>query len=949
MNKHEKLAINAKSYLPEWKFDPTNPDAGSTVAILIDEMINQTSDNFDKIMHKHKIQYLNLFDKLKEEPIESAKSYVKFNPVSGVDEPVFIPKSTELLASDDSGEVPMSFETDYAITVTNAKVETIFSTCKSKDFVSELYNAKKSENFPKNGIKAFDISGENSAVHSLIIGFDRLFDNLSDINLGIKFSTIDENELSKTVEFLSSEQVSYSFLEKEGSYNLPKPTVKNNIIYLDISGYQPQKSVIDGQEFYFIELTSLVVSKIEISDISVEFSSKNIPCDIIYQNGIEQDKNEFSPFGNPLEIYSECGIECENVLSRRGAKIDLNFKLSFNVVEQDLPEYEYDNDLKVVMRKPKSTPKAQRVDIKADYVLIEYLSESGWKRLINEQHIALIFNGSVNDDVQISFVCPQDIVEVTGEERYRLRMRLMRADNLYSLPNRMSCPVISNLNFSYTYKNAPVNPKKIMTENNFDKCDLTDAIGKKRSLPLFYNKETQNLCMYFGFDSNPTGSPLSLYFNLQNNQDIKIDYTVQYLTDEGFLPLQTIDNTGGWLYSGNMLLLLPKSIKKKVLFGNDLYWIRFICSEKTVNLPLIKEIETNMVRVHNRRTRIQEFFIDKETSSVTLQLEHKNLISVKVYINELNDSDEQEDNWVLWEKRSHFSEQGRFYNVDFVKGTIEFDKNIFASYPLSIEGASAKIEYREYQGSRANVAIGAINETADSLKFISSVSNPVPAYGGYDGYNEKTSAFIISNMLRTRGRAVSNKDYFDIISQVSYGVKQIKCVSGVNRLGEKDDDLVTVALLIDEYEKGSHIFSAVKDTIYNKLLATSNIVPLGKSLQLSQPHFVEFSVRIWIESTELDNIYDLQNQTNQNIIEFIDPLNGGFERKGWEIGRLPTTKQLVAYLKMKTPNISIVRMSMVAITEDAEITVDEDINTKIKNPFAMAVNGEHTVYVNISN
>ena len=115
------------------------------------------------------------------------------------------------------------------------------------------------------------------------------------------------------------------------------------------------------------------------------------------------------------------------------------------------------------------------------------------------------------------------------------------------------------------------------------------------------------------------------------------------------------------------------------------------------------------------------------------------------------------------------------------------------------------------------------------IKFIGHVTNPMAAYGGYDGYNEESSAAIISNMLRTRGRAVTNQDYFDIISQISYGVRQIKCCSGVNRIGEVAEDVITVVVLIDEYEKGGHIFSAVKDSIRDKLLESSNLVQIGRA------------------------------------------------------------------------------------------------------------------------
>ncbi|MEG2074238.1 MAG: hypothetical protein RRY54_05695, partial [Angelakisella sp.] len=272
----------------------------------------------------------------------------------------------------------------------------------------------------------------------------------------------------------------------------------------------------------------------------------------------------------------------------------------------------------------------------------------------------------------------------------------------------------------------------------------------------------------------------------------------------------------------------------------------------------------------------------------------------------------------------------------------------FAAYPIKEGAAAVRVSYQSYQGSTANVPAGAISAMAESLPYIASVTNPMAAYGGYDGYSEQTGADMISNLLRTRERAVTGQDYFDIIAQVSYGVRRIKCVSGVNSMGQPDDDVITVALLIDEYDKGSHIFSSVKDAVHRKLLESGSIVPLGKTLVLSQPNFVRFSARIWLDCASLDGAYDLQQQTEQDVRNFLDPLCGGFDQNGWEIGVLPTVKQLLAYLKMKRPNLTVSRIAMSAQTRGQEFAVDDALPTHIGNPFAIAVSGVHTVYVQLA-
>ncbi len=948
--RHDKIAKLAASYTPEWRFDEQNPDAGTTVAMLVDDMLSHTEENFGRVMDKHRIQYLNLFDMLKEEPIASARSYVKFTAVTGAEENVLVPKGTALLATDGEGDTPITFETDYAITTTDANVSAIYTTNRETDYLTCLYSGGNAEYMTK-PIRLFDVTGENSSQHLLQLGFGNTFAELSDMRLGLKFGTVEEADLPPVLQYLAGEQVSYSFAEQDGEWELPTPTLDGDIIWLDITGYQPKLTQIDGEDYYVLNISSQGIPPVKISDVGVVFSMKNIPPKSVNVSGVDQSTLRFFPFGNPLAIYAECGIESESVLSRRGAVVDMTFNLDFDVVNQELQQYELDDELKIVMRKQGTTQNLQKVDVRPDYVLIEYLSTAGWKRLIQEEHMAELFNGSVTGNVNINFICPQDMA--TPEEAtdgYRLRLRLMRADNLYSIPNRVFCPVISELNFSYSYAAGGVTPDIALTKNNFETKNVTNMLGKKRNVELFYSKEADKLCMYFGFDANPSGSPSSFYFEVQNSEDIPVNYMVQYLNGDGFTPIQTVDYTGGFLYSGNILMLIPSDAAQSEMFGQNLYWIRLVSGDKLPgdNMPFINSVYSNMVRAHNYRTRTQEFYIEEEQNSVRLQLSEQNLINIDVYVNEYNEQNPEADNWVKWHKRSHFTQRGRHYAIDLVLGTVEFDKNIFAAYPVSKVGASIRVVFQAYEGSRANVPVGAINETEQSLKYISSVKNPVPAYGGYDGYNVESSSKIIANILKTRGRAVTERDYFDIISQISYCVKQIKCASGVNKHGEPDEDLLTVALLIEEYEKGNHIFSSVKDNIYKKLLKTSNILPMGKKLMLTQPHFVPYSVKIWVMCNEYDDVYELQSSTKQIIKDFIDPLKGGFDGSGWSIGTLPTVKQLLAYIKMKSNNLSVIRTSAAATVNGREIAVGEDIHDIITNPFAMAVNGEHTVYVEVN-
>ena len=57
--------------------------------------------------------------------------------------------------------------------------------------------------------------------------------------------------------------------------------------------------------------------------------------------------------------------------------------------------------------------------------------------------------------------------------------------------------------------------------------------------------------------------------------------------------------------------------------------------------------------------------------------------------------------------------------------------------------------------------------------------------------------------------------------------------------------------------------------------------------------------------------------------------------------------QLLAWLGLRRPGILIARMALSARSRGREYPVDEKLAAAVQSPFAMAVNGEHIVYVNL--
>lgn len=935
---YEKMQKLMHSYVPEFAYEHGGADPGSVLTDLCGSMIEESRERYEKVLPRHRVQYLNLFEHLLKEPVSAAKAYVQFQPVSGYDGKVPIPTGTKVLAaSSEAGDIV--FETEHGMTISDTTPELVVVTDREQDrIIKRTYSEQNPVVF-----SAFGTEGENCTEHRLYLCFDHLFDWMSGLDLYLSVQAGGEEEKDTILKFLTGDQVCWSILEADGGHHpFLKAEKADGKIHLELPEYVPQKTVMGQKEGYYLVLTCTDrVPEFYVRSLAVEFSGENKAPKEVYLNGNEEPSGSFCPFGRPLELYYEFAVDDKEVLSRKGAKVSMSFLLNYRVHEEKLELPEMELEYKAIMKKPREQLNVRPAEVKADYVCWEYLSETGWKRLLKDEQSSTMFNGSVSGQTILEFICPEDMAEYDPDRRSgRIRARLLQAENIYRMPAIYQCPVIAGLHFSYTYEQKVQYADWAMTRNNFEEKNITEALQGKETVQLFYETEHRRRTMYLGFSGPVSGIPFSLYFDIENNSDCPISFQVEYLSDRGFLPVKTADYTDGFSGSGNMLLMIPDDIQKTTKFGYEGYFLRFInynSENPEYLLPLIHGIYPNMARVVNVNTVTEEFYLDQTEDAVHIQLSQQNLLKVEVFVREQT---EEGDQWIPWKTSGRLTAAGRICRIDMASGELTFRKHQFAGFHLSEDGPQIRVLHSHYSGSTANVPAGAIHIPGTAIRYLSGVTNPFPAYGGYDGYTEETAMRLVSGMLRTRNRAVTRKDFAELIAQESYGIRKVKCQ---NQL-----DQVTIAVLVEEYEKGAHVFSGIKKAIRDRLLRDSALMPMGKNLLFIQPHFIKMNVRVWLEKETMEQAYDLQQQALMLMTEFLDPLHGGVSGQGWEIGEFPRISQLTAALRAGLYGCSITRMVITAQVNGQECSVDEEFYENLNDPFAMAVNGEHKVYIEVS-
>ena len=76
-NTYEKLQKLMNSYVPEFAYRKDGRDPGSVLSDLCAGMIDESAKNYEKVIPKHQIQYLNMFDSMIKEPVSAARGYVQ--------------------------------------------------------------------------------------------------------------------------------------------------------------------------------------------------------------------------------------------------------------------------------------------------------------------------------------------------------------------------------------------------------------------------------------------------------------------------------------------------------------------------------------------------------------------------------------------------------------------------------------------------------------------------------------------------------------------------------------------------------------------------------------------------------------------------------------------------------------------------------------------------------
>ncbi|MCR5467352.1 MAG: hypothetical protein K6F37_00185 [Lachnospiraceae bacterium] len=995
----DKIERLASSYTPEWRFDRDNPDIGTALGMVYADQTEAIGEKRNRITERYHREFVNFLD-LSLLPAKPAKSIVLMSLTSDTIAGAYVPKGTKLMASEIVSEAEnVVFETEQSLYVTSSSITDIFMSDTKSGKVVPLKG-----NFDMPGLLGSRESdgeeGEEDGSYMLMAPPMEPF-TLFGVHEGIG----DNMMVFYHPSVFDVENTSI-YMKIEGGADVYKGILDGSIkvfYYNDYEIFSPVdeikelgdgetlvikkslkcgKMALSGKEYSVLALymEGAVKNVITATRFSFASAGDNVRAEVVCDSGIERDKEDFLPFSDTLNLYSEIYIGHDSYFSMSGAHVTMRFHVEYEEESLGISRVEEDARLLVIKRKPRNLQADVPVQVHADEITIEYYNGIGWSILECDELNAGLFADGISGDKTISFTVPDDwksTVVLASEGKF-LRMRLVRADNCYMRPAVHFCPRVTGLRMDFSYLGNPVEASRVLRISGSSRKDVTletRVSSSEGKLVVFKPSAYTEDSLYLGFDKRPADGPVSIFFSLADEQRFSgVRCRFEYSRGEEFLPLKVLDHTEGFTKSGTVFFIPQPDWNSVSIEERRRFWIRITRipgDEKDSSLPRVAGIQVNAVEVSNIDTHeVQEYYIEEAVPDMKFALSHSNILSADVWVNEYGlygqpamKRKEQEDPdnirserdvsgritafYVRWHEVDSLStaEDKRAYVLDRMNRQIIFGDGLKTDFPRVTDNIAFTVQIKSCLGRAGNVPVGAITAPVGNFHHLGEVINPVKAFGGSDMETMDAALERGADILHSRYRLITVSDYERACKRFSDSIDQVKCLvtEDSGGLGVGEDD-IALLLLMTDFESGSYSFHRTEAPLREYICDHCEITIPAERIKIMEPVYVAISVDIWGDVVDIDDSFELQPMVKEVLDAYLSPVKGK-GNGGWRIGVMPKIPQIMMRLGNLKSRLIIRKISVSASWTDADGRHEQDLSELSVKPYMVCRSGEHKIHI----
>lgn len=303
--------------------------------------------------------------------------------------------------------------------------------------------------------------------------------------------------------------------------------------------------------------------------------------------------------------------------------------------------------------------------------------------------------------------------------------------------------------------------------------------------------------------------------------------------------------------------------------------------------------------------------------------------------------------WVKWNSTDDlFTSKAdeRHYELDKVSGQLKFGDGICGKVPPS-GNDNIKVNYSIGGGAKGNKLAFEIKDLKSSIPFVDKAFNPLSASGGEDVELIEKAMERSPLRLKNRDRAITAEDFEQIAYQTSRAIARVKCLQNTDYEWQYNPGWITVLVVPHSTENKPQISLQLKRQVENNLNEhSSNII----NLKVSEPVFVEVAVSASIIATNIDLMPNTEKEIIFRLKEFLNPLQGGYNNKGWEFGKAPCISDFYALFEKVdgVDHVDNISVKLKASNNESIISLNRKNEIKIP-PYALIYSGEHEIGLNI--
>ncbi len=1004
-NKIEELR---KSYAPEWKFDRVDPDAGSVIAQIFARQIEENNRLMSQMPERYHMEFVNMLDATLR-PAQPAASMVIFNYDSATLMGTQVPKGTRLTAeSTDTESGFIVYETERNIYVTDSQIEAVFMTDAEDGTLSPVFgkfdvpeiisgeivadtededtsglaSSQEEEEEPDLGLSKhvppYTLFGErNNLGKSILIMYEeRLFDGV-DEPIYIKLEGAQD-----VVKRIQEGEITFKYYTKKGFNEFDSVELLEDEVTFKLLKSGEVKKTSIGEKKYavvILEENQVMTDSLDVGRISLSAGGDSKAPEYVGDGSQELDVHKFNPFSDEIAVFNECYIGHNPCFSKGGARIRIDFKVSYHENNIRISAEEEEAELLIIKRKPKKTPYDSPAQARVDEIIIEYFNGIGWKKLRCDTEYGGLFAEGEEGNYNLSFICPDDwAVSETGPYAGRcLRIRVSKSANCYLRPAIHTYPTMEDVRISYSYEGRFSAPPRLERIAGTRKEDITSALYTGKPFTILSGNEYVDDAIYIGFDKKLTEGPVSIYFQLSdNNNQNGVKTRLEYYGANGFTEMRCTDLTEDFTRSGTLMFMPPSDLTETTLEGKKLYWLRLVRArrqkdnEKDAFLPKIVRMCLNAVVVTNVQTTEElDYYIEDVIPNNSVSLGAENILDAEVWVNEVGYTRKEEIDrllaehpekvraeydflgrisafYVLWQEVESFdgAPDRRCYRIDRMTGRIHFSDGYKCDMPRVTEDVAFKARIRSTDGETGNLGEGEIVGFIGAAPYIESVFNPIRAHGGSNLETIDHAMERCAGIMHSRYRLVSETDYNRFCKEFSDSIDRSRVVTGQTIDGSINPADISVVLLMKDYADGAFSFHRIAAALKREMLENCELTVSEDNLHIVEPIFVDISVCVWAMVMEMDDAFEVQNEVKTVLSEYLDPVRNG-NSEGWDIGSLPKQTQILMKLGVMRSKAVIQRITMIGHYVDANGEHELDTKDIEVTPFMVPRNGEHKVII----